>query len=100
MSQIKKLLNDSSEDVKLNAALALGRLGDVSGIPLAKKFISHTDSQKRIRSAEIFGVAGMRDDIILLKQVAASDNNSAVKNAAQQAINFIQRRFPEASKKK
>ena len=93
-------LEDSSDKVRLSAALNLSKLGDPKAIPaLAKRLDSNVESSKNVRSAAAVGLGSLvtpsikgavRDQAIkALQKAQANDPSEFVKVQAERALDKI-----------
>ena len=98
MHDLKIALNDSSDDVRWNAAIALAQLNDASGSDLLTKLLdrdyvdklegmtAEQKSQLVINAIKCLGILkfqGAKDKILTLSQ---NDPDLAVRNASLEAL--------------
>jgi len=101
--KLRPLLNDSNEDVRWNAALALARLGDSSGYPVLVQMtdrahfsaLNMDESQTEpVMLNAIRGLALIQkpESIKIFKSLAQNDKNMKVRQAAIEAMHYQEKR--------
>jgi len=82
---IKEALKDKDTKVRMNAASALGEIGDKSAIPLLKEALKDKDTVVRMSAASALEMIGDKSAIPLLKE-ALKDKSESVKIYAAMAL--------------
>lgn len=92
--ELKPYLNVPQKEVSIFAAQALFRLGDRSGIAVARKSVQEQDAQVRRIAAELLGEMGEARDLDTLKKMK-SDSDSGVQSAAATAVEKLSQKISQ-----
>ncbi len=87
LESVKKFLSDNSSAVRLRAALAAGRIGDVEAVPVLSELL-RTDSDQRVRAMAAFALGE-------IESVTAADDLVVELNKGSQSLN-VRARILEA----
>ncbi|MEW6557456.1 MAG: HEAT repeat domain-containing protein [Elusimicrobiota bacterium] len=95
------LLQNDDKSIKITAATALGKIGNKSGLDVAKEFAADKDDMLRMQAVEALGFIGDASVVPMLEKIYNTDPNNNVKTTAEISLyKFGWRRPPPKPVKK